>query len=306
MSLISRGPTTVILCYHRVARPSHDPFTLCVSPENFAIHLRRIRRRAQIVTMHEALEPSKEPRVVITLDDGYADNLTNALPIASEFDAPITVYVTSGMIGSKHGFWWDRLATIVANAPTGEFTVELPGDPTPFTIAFPEDLGSRKGSLFTLHGRLRPLGTDEITAAITALDERFEVDSVSDAAVLTAEELSQLAASPLVTIGAHTVDHALLAGRDLEAQHNTMAASKADLEERLGKDVPEFAYPFGDRGAIDATSFVAAERAGFTTAVTTLPGSVRPADAPFRLRRRIVLDWSERRFAGQLLRWGVV
>ena len=36
--------------------------------------------------------------MIVTLDDGYRDNLTNALPIAESKGVPITVFVTSGIM----------------------------------------------------------------------------------------------------------------------------------------------------------------------------------------------------------------
>ena len=59
------------------------------------------------------LLPSVRPRIVVTFDDGYADNLINALPIAEAKGVPITIFVTSGVLGSRSGFWWDRLGTLL-------------------------------------------------------------------------------------------------------------------------------------------------------------------------------------------------
>ena len=48
----------------------------------------------------------------MTFDDGYADNLINAVPIAEAKGVPVTIFVTSGVLGSHSGFWWDRLGTL--------------------------------------------------------------------------------------------------------------------------------------------------------------------------------------------------
>ena len=44
---------------------------------------------------------------VITFDDGYADNLTAALPILREFDCPAAFFICAGAIGSEREFPWD-------------------------------------------------------------------------------------------------------------------------------------------------------------------------------------------------------
>jgi peptidoglycan/xylan/chitin deacetylase (PgdA/CDA1 family) len=64
--------------------------------------------------------------VVVTLDDGYRDNLTNALPIAQAKGVPITVFVTSGILGTHGGFWWDRLGTLLRARPPHVREIDLP------------------------------------------------------------------------------------------------------------------------------------------------------------------------------------
>ena len=62
----------------------------------------------------ERLEtPTARPFVALTFDDGYADNLTNALPVMEKFAAPFTVYVTTGMITREIDAWWFGVAELV-------------------------------------------------------------------------------------------------------------------------------------------------------------------------------------------------
>ena len=58
---------------------------------------------------------AKLPRrtVIITFDDGYADNFHTALPLLQEADCPATVFVTAGKIGAERDFWWDELERVI-------------------------------------------------------------------------------------------------------------------------------------------------------------------------------------------------
>src|SRR6516165_12057888 len=114
-----RRDGTLILCYHRVAEGVEDPFRLCVRPGNFSAHLEEMSRSREPSTLADVPVPSRRPRVVVTLDDGYVDNLTNALPIAEAKGVPITVFVTSGQVGGAEGFWWDRMAALLQKRPPG-------------------------------------------------------------------------------------------------------------------------------------------------------------------------------------------
>jgi peptidoglycan/xylan/chitin deacetylase (PgdA/CDA1 family) len=60
----------------------------------------------QVISLHELTERLRtgiplKGEVVITFDDGYKDNLTEALPVLRQFDFPATIFVTTGLIGKK-------------------------------------------------------------------------------------------------------------------------------------------------------------------------------------------------------------
>ena len=82
-----------------------------------------------------------------------------------------------------------------------------------------------------------------------------------------------------------------------------MSTSRRDLEHFLDRTVSHLAYPFGRRDDFDGWSVDAARSAGFDTACTTVPGTARPSTDPFRLPRRLVMDWGRARFRAQLERW---
>ena len=98
----------------------------------------------------------------------------------------------------------------------------------------------------------------------------------------------------------------MLRAQPSERQHQTMQTSRAELEAALGIDVADFAYPFGGHDAFDTTTVADARAIGFTTATTTVPGSVGRTPDPYTLRRRMVMDWAPNRFRGQMLRWGIL
>ena len=81
-----RRPDGVILLYHRVAKVGSDPWALNVSPEHFAEHLDAVRRYGSCMALTAFVQawddgslPSRA--VVVTFDDGYADNLHHAKPL---------------------------------------------------------------------------------------------------------------------------------------------------------------------------------------------------------------------------------
>jgi peptidoglycan/xylan/chitin deacetylase (PgdA/CDA1 family) len=293
----------LILCYHRVAEGVEDPFYLCVSPGNFAAHLEEMSKAREPSTLADLSVPSRRPRVVVTLDDGYRDNLTNALPIAESKGVPITVFVTSGILGNHKGLWWDRLGTLLRSRPPQVREIDLSVGGR--NVRLPLGSYGMRADLDTVRRHLLPLRVSEIEQALDAVSEQWQVASAPppDAGTLTAEDLRLLAASDTVTIGAHTADHVRLRDRSAREQQDTISGSKNELEQSIGRAVSHFAYPFGGRADFDDRSVDAVRSVGFDTACTTLPGTARSSTDPYRLPRRLVMDWGRLRFRVQMQRW---
>lgn len=289
--------------YHRIADDPDDPYSLCVSPERFAQQLEVLVSRARVVPLDEVRPPGRLPAVALTFDDGYADNLLDALPVAEHFGVPFTVFVTSRMLGSTTGFWWDRLARALVRADRVAASVRFPGGPV--AIATGTDDAARAG-LAQLHRRLSPLPVEQIDRLVAEICADLDPTAVSPTPrLLTVEQLRTLSRHPLVTIGAHTTDHPLLAAQPPDAQSETIAASKGDLERAVGAEIRHFAYPFGHRASFDGRAMDAVRQAGFATACSTLRGCVTRWSNPLCLPRRMVKDWEPGAFGAMLDSWGV-
>lgn len=254
-------------------------------------------------TLADVSVPSRRPRVVVTFDDGYRDNLTNALPIAESKGVPITVFVTSGILGNRNGLWWDRLGTLLRSRPPHVREIDLPVGGR--NVRLPVGSSGIRADLASVRRHLLPLRVTEIERALNAVSEQWHVGSAppTDAETLTPEDLLQLAASDTATIGAHTVDHVRLRDRSEREQQDTISGSKRELEKSIGRTVSHFAYPFGRRDDFDDRSVDAVRSAAFDTACTAIPGTARSSTDPYRLPRRMVMDWGRLRFRVQMQRW---
>jgi len=104
--------TGYIILYHRIADAKNDPHRLCVSPENFREQIKFLKENFRIVPLVQLVQEVRSKKLknktmAITFDDGYADNLHNALPILQEYDIPATIFLTAGYIGQNKPFYWD-------------------------------------------------------------------------------------------------------------------------------------------------------------------------------------------------------
>src|SRR5690348_413658 len=108
----------IILLYHRITISDSDPWALNVSPANFAGHLEVLKSTRRLVCVDDlvtgvSIGRSLDGRVAITFDDGYADNLYDALPLLEHFEVPATFYLTSTGFDGPGEFWWDELERLI-------------------------------------------------------------------------------------------------------------------------------------------------------------------------------------------------
>jgi peptidoglycan/xylan/chitin deacetylase (PgdA/CDA1 family) len=101
----------VVLMYHRVAPGASGPLAhLTVPPERFAWQMAKLRERGcvpqrqQEVAAWLAGRGTLPPRaVVVTFDDGYADNVTHAFPVLERHRIPAVTFVVTGKLGAMIG-----------------------------------------------------------------------------------------------------------------------------------------------------------------------------------------------------------
>ncbi len=233
----------------------------------------------EVVSLNEAVRRIQDPDqkrrrrfVVITFDDGYADNLTHALPILERFEAPFTVYVTTDMIERGDTLQWlgglglERL-----------FLENNTVDVLPMGKRFRTASFREKAEALAQVGYW--LAADRERASLLRdVFGRYGVSmsAVTSAVGLSREQLRALGRHPLATVGGHTTSHPELARLDESEAFLEISDSKAFLEGVLGVPVDHFAYPFGGAEACGEREAALVVRAGFKTAVTTRIGCLFP------------------------------
>jgi peptidoglycan/xylan/chitin deacetylase (PgdA/CDA1 family) len=109
--------TELVLMYHSISDLQDDPFRVTVRPARLARQLASLRRAGRRgVAVRELLRAraAGDPRrlVGLTFDDGYADFVTDALPVLAHFGCTATVFVLAGRLGGDNA--WDRPGPVKA------------------------------------------------------------------------------------------------------------------------------------------------------------------------------------------------
>jgi peptidoglycan/xylan/chitin deacetylase (PgdA/CDA1 family) len=192
----------------------------------------------------------------ISFDDAWRRNLTEVIPIIQERNLPVTIFVPTEEV--RRGTFWFSHALRNPSAL-----------PDPFR-----------------NNALRLWRAPESTRK-RVIDQLFEMLPPTAREVMSAAEIAELAKLPQITIGSHSVNHALMPNCDDEELRREVNDSKRDLEAWTGRPVRVFSYPNGDFD--ERTGHVLAE-AGYSLAFTTESRAIRITDNPYYVPRSSIMD----------------
>ena len=112
-----------VLLYHAVGPdPGGDALGLRIAADDFYAQMSYLEKEGwQVLRIRELVEnliaggPPRQKCLGISFDDGYKDNLTNAMPVLEKFGFPATVFMRADALGgirNKSGYWenWDHLS----------------------------------------------------------------------------------------------------------------------------------------------------------------------------------------------------
>lgn len=320
----------IILLYHRIADVYMDPWGLCVSPQNFAYHLEVIKKHITPLSLSDLLRAAANNTIpknacVLTFDDGYLDNLTQAKPLLEKFEIPATVYVTTAYIGKDHEFWWDELEKVFLHTKPLPKRLELRnggidlqfdlGDAARYserelaadlaTHPWEATVGSRMQLFFNAWQRIRKMPHQERFVLIAKLLAWANLDSTPRASYrpMNSIELELISDDDLVSIGAHTMTHPSLPDCSAHEKWNEIVKSKHVLETILGKNIDHFAYPHGD---YDTETVDMVRKADFKSACVTCHktcNQIRHNTDLFELPRFPVRDYTQDVFERRINSW---
>ena len=228
--------------------------------------------------------------VLITFDDGYADNHEFAVPLLESNQAQALFYICTGNLGSAREFWWDELENLLLC--TSDFPPALLMEINRKNYSCSDDINSRK----KLYNELLPVlrRMDFVTR-----ENNFNViRSFFPGALrraghrsVTEDELGSMARSPSVVLGAHTVNHCSLAALKSDEQKIEIQKSVLAIEKITHVKVTDFSFPFGTDRDFDDTTLEICRELGMEFVAANIPGCVHAKSNAYAFHRFLVRDW---------------
>lgn len=292
----------LVLLYHRVGGTGPDPHRINLGLDAFNRQMAWLASDCAVLPLGELIERAAgrtlpNRAVAITFDDGYADTLTNAAPILSQYRLAATCFVATEGLDGSHVFWWDRLAMLLLGAGVrpDALTLDLPEGPRRLATATVGERVFAHGLVYHAIVAIPAAAREGVLAQVAAWAPGVACDE--ECRRMSAGELRALVGHG-IGIGAHTVHHPQLPTQDRATQVWEMADCREVLERIAGVPVAHLAYPFG---AFDDVTLTAAAEAGFTHAFTCEPRALVSGDFPLRLPRLDPQEPLPDRFAARVL-----
>jgi peptidoglycan/xylan/chitin deacetylase (PgdA/CDA1 family) len=288
-----------ILIYHRVL-PGPDPFRPGEPDAGiFERHIAFLARNFDVLSLTEAASRLRSGRLpkracCVTFDDGYADNLTVALPILQRYQAPATVFVATGYLDGGRMFN-DAVVDLIARHPGPVLDLRGLGLGR-HTL---EDIEARQRTIGSLLEQLKYLMPDDRDQLVASIVEAAGVGALTTEPMLSSAQVRALSDQG-IDIGGHTVAHTILTSLDDDTARSEILRGKQRLEEITGKPVTTFAYPNGrPQRDFAATHAAMLAELGFEVAVTTAHGVGNRNSDQYQLPRftpwgNSMLMWSAR------------
>ncbi|MGQ0613228.1 MAG: polysaccharide deacetylase family protein [Planctomycetaceae bacterium] len=259
------------VCPDALAREPWVP-AYFVSASRFREQMGYLRRRLRPLPLGEAVHRLRQGTlppgaVAVTFDDGYANNLHEALPILAEHAIPATIYLATHYVETGALFPYDRIRLL------RDFWRR-------------SGLPERPGACAMKDYLTRPL--DEVEALIDrdwreagAEPTKIQRETLRP---LRRDELGRFDSS-LLSFGAHTHRHCILRNESRERRNEEIRRSVQLAREWTGARERLFSYPNGQPGDFDEADKAALREAGVESAVSCRRGSNPPGSDPLELRR---------------------
>jgi len=275
----------LILMYHRIidkrASETYVQSGMQVDPITFSKQIHYIKENFHVVPLENVsgvhgsknIMPNRKPVCVLTFDDGWKDFYENAYPVLRSNNVFATVFLPTGIIGTKKRFWTEDLAYVLSG-------MKRPGKSAGSVESLSDSIGNKiermEGSIEDRIEKsieaLKILPTEEIDRIIHELAEKWQVDpSVQERSFLSWEEAREMQESGVIFFGSHTKSHRILSAAPENLVRDELIQSKNKLIEEgvVSPSFVPFAYPNGNYTHRIAEMV---EKAGYSLALTTEKG----------------------------------
>jgi peptidoglycan/xylan/chitin deacetylase (PgdA/CDA1 family) len=278
-----------ILMFHRF---SEQKESFKISQHEFDKQIRYMKKKYNFISLANYVDCIYKEKtipnnpIIITIDDGYADNYYYAFPILKKYGISATIFLTTDFVTTKSWLWADKINYILKHAESDKFKYSLDDKEYVFDISTPGNLHKTQLNLFNhylaLDNKVKDLQISMLADELRVnVPEQVtpEYDSMSWDQIT---EMSDYG----IDFGSHTCSHPICSNLQKDDLYFELHTSKKEIENNIGKSVDLFCYPNGQPNDLNENVINAVKDSGYRAAVTTTFGfnSFEPGN-PYTLSR---------------------
>lgn len=212
-------------------------------------------------------EKQNHPFISFTIDDGYLDNYTNALPIFEQHKVPFAIFVTTDFIDQKAVLWWDVLEELVLHNDVIHYNRQ----------SFPcHTLQEKWDTYRIIREDILKFDQNQLIESLQKAFSNYHIDWLKPIheKAMTWDQIKELSQHPLCTIGGHTVSHPALNKLSDDDFRQEVRVGIEKLGSVIGQKINHFAYPYGSPNEIGEREYRFINEFNFKTAFIAYGGCI--------------------------------
>jgi peptidoglycan/xylan/chitin deacetylase (PgdA/CDA1 family) len=267
-----------ILCFHGVdVSPEPDVEDNVLDLRDFRRLLRVLNRSFSVISLAELVEAVRSGHecppqsVVITFDDGYANNATIAANELDRYRMAWSAFLPTRIIEANERQWTDDVRLLLHRGRQRELQLHWANHRISLNLT---TRTARRAAVQEVIERCRYQPDETRRAWLAELYEHYSRDELDclrekyrSFAPMSWHQARSLQSAG-VDVGSHGASHIALGPQSSECIHQELVEARMLLQERLGDHSPHFSYPYGRPASISDESRRAISEMGYHCALT--------------------------------------
>lgn len=281
--------------YHRIGDVTKTEFDRAVfscSVAALETHLIAIKNNFEIITSKQLRTIINEASVIkkryaiITFDDGYYDNYSEAFPVLKKHNVPGIFYLPTEFIDSDKVPWWDEIAYLLRNSSGQSYS--LPKQDTKFDLVKLSIDATIQKIIF----QAKRIDGINILDVLADIRDKFpqaheKLQAEENMLFMNWQQAKEMSENGM-EIGSHTLSHQILSQLTSDEQKIEITISKEVIEKNIGQEIFSIAYPVGRYHCYTEETCQLSEEAGYIIGFNNEPGKNKTINNPYNINRTCV------------------
>ena len=287
-----------IILYHSTCDNEHNFIkgtNIWISDKYFEKHLKYLAKHYRIISLKNLVENLKKNKIpansiVITFDDGFADNFTFAYSLLKKYKMNATIFLSTDCIEEKKLLWIQEINYLINNFGLKKIVHEI-GKINGLKEIYKtlvKHANHKNGNKLIIESFSYLCDKETRDKTIDRLYRRFKINKKQliheNHIFLSWNEIHEMKKNN-ISFGNHGASHTPFSVLPLKMQQEEIEHSMKVIKNHLGLNFLPFAYPFGTDKDFTSETKMIVKNTGHDCILTTMHNSICSHSSPFDLGR---------------------